>query len=182
MTERPRPAGDRLGFRREQHGVMLGMAAAAVVTVAGLGWAVTAPLPATGDPLAERIAATSRADVLVVVWLAAGIANVARLRFFSASDIAGSSHGAASDQVRRAGAILLNTLEQVVLAVLAHLIVAVSFEHPGRAVTVLVTLFCAGRLLFWIGYRHGARARALGFGLSFYPSIAALIASAGTLI
>lgn len=46
-------------------------------------------------------------------------------------------------------------------------------------VSALADLFCAGRLLFWIGYAWRAAARAIGFGSTFCPSLAALIMGAG---
>ena len=36
-------------------------------------------------------------------------------------------------------------------------------------------LFALGRLLFWRGYAGGAPSRALGFGLTFYPTALMLI-------
>lgn len=167
-------------FKREQRGVALAMAAALVLTILALGAAAVTdhePLPS-----AERLRIAMTADVLVVAWLAAAIANVARLRFFSEQDIAGSSTETSTVEVRRAGAILQNTLEQVVLAVTAHMIVAASFPHARTLIVTLACLFAIGRLLFWIGYRHGARARAFGFALTFYPSVLALIASAARLL
>ncbi len=35
-------------------------------------------------------------------------------------------------------------------------------------------LFAVGRVLFWRGYARGAPGRAMGFGLTFYPSVALL--------
>lgn len=162
-------------FRREQRGVAVGMAAALIVTSAALGaaWALDQAQPPRD--LADRLRLALRADILVAACLAAAIANIARMRFFSERDIAGSGDGEGSAAVRQARAVLQNTLEQAVLAVLAHLAVAASFPRCGWTITALVALFVAGRLLFWRGYRHGARHRALGFGLSFYPSIAALL-------
>ena len=68
--------------------------------------------------------------------------------------------------------ILQNTLEQAVLAVLVHLIWAVTM--PGDwlpAIPAATTLFVVGRMLFWRGYERGAAARAMGFGLTFYPTV-----------
>jgi hypothetical protein len=35
----------------------------------------------------------------------------------------------------------------------------------------LLTLFCIGRLTFWLGYRHGAPWRAFGCATTFYPTV-----------
>jgi uncharacterized protein involved in response to NO len=56
--------------------------------------------------------------------------------------------------------------------------VAVTLDAYAVLVPVLAALFCAGRLLFWLGYERGAAARAVGFGLTFYPSLAVLIIAA----
>jgi uncharacterized membrane protein YecN with MAPEG domain len=164
-------------FRREQRGVALAMAAALVTAILVLGGVVLAERGGAPMPVAARLAATLRIEAFVVVWLVAAIANVARLRFFSARDIAGSGAEGASDEVRWAGAILQNTVEQVALAVVVHLIVAASIDRPVALVAALAALFGVGRLLFWAGYRHGASGRAFGFALTFYPSVLALLGS-----
>ena len=90
----------------------------------------------------------------------------------------GSAQAAASPAVLRANAILRNTLEQVVFAAGSHCALAV--ELPAGWMVVLpglVGLLCVGRALFWLGYRHGADARAFGFALTFYPSVGAFVAA-----
>ena len=167
-------------FRQEQRGVAWAMASALVLTIGIMGVALMMDHGAA-VPFVSRLQFAIRVDLLVVAWLAAGIANVARLRFFSESDIAGSGGGPGSDKVRVAGAILQNTFEQASLAVAAHLIVAASFDRSNALIAALAGLFAVGRLLFWLGYRHGAKGRAFGFALTFYPSVLALLASAAVI-
>jgi uncharacterized membrane protein YecN with MAPEG domain len=50
------------------------------------------------------------------------------------------------------------------------------------AVPISAILFLVGRVLFWRGYAQGAPARALGFALTFYPSVAMLLLIVGKLI
>ncbi len=38
---------------------------------------------------------------------------------------------------------------------------------------MLVVLFGIGRAAFWRSYQYGAARRALGFALTFYPTVAA---------
>ena len=161
-------------FQQEQRGVALRMAAALCVTVLVSTTCLYqgAAVPTT---LAERLIVTARADVFVLCWLAATIGNVARLRFFSADDIAGSGSGNASAEVSRAKAVLQNTLEQVALAVPVHVALAVMDASSVPLITALAALFAIGRLLFWIGFARGAEARAFGFALTFYPSLAGLV-------
>ncbi len=162
-------------FRAEQRRVAVGMALGLAITV--LAWALAAswePVDMPVQPVVERLQAALRIDLFVIGWLAAAIANVARLRFFSHDDIAGSRVGPGSKPVQDAIAILQNTLEQCALAIPTHLAFATLADHPMRVLTTLTALFCAGRALFWIGYRHGAHGRALGFALTFYPTVALL--------
>jgi uncharacterized membrane protein YecN with MAPEG domain len=159
-------------FRREQRGVGVRMAGAALVTAAVIAAALTFGPTAA---LAQRLAVAILVDLTVLAWLAGGIAKVARLRFFSPTDIAGSGRTDASSAVRDASAILQNTLEQVVLAVPVHIAAAMVID---RSVTLLIALgliFTIGRIAFWRGYSHGARARAFGFALTFYPTVATLL-------
>jgi len=101
--------------------------------------------------------------------------TLARGRFFSAADIGGSGFSEAGPRIAISSAVLQNTLEQALFAVVTHLVLASLLR--GRemiVVPLLVGLFCAGRLAFWLGYKHGAGGRAFGFGLTFYPSVLAL--------
>ncbi len=161
----------------EQRRVLRGMSFAAVVaaTVLGFGIVFASPLVPPLPRIEDRIAFTLRCDLFVMAWLAAAIAAVARGRFFSAADIGGAGFSEAGPQIAISSAVLQNTLEQAMLAVLAHLILA-SLLHGREMIVVplLVGLFCAGRLAFWLGYKHGAGNRAFGFGLTFYPSLLAL--------
>ncbi len=158
------------------------MVSALVVTVLVLSIVVVVDRAATPAAFAIRLQSALRADLFVIVWLAAAIANVARMRFFSGSDIAGSASEMGSEKVRQANAILQNTFEQVGLAIVTHLVVAATFDRSIAPIQTLVCLFAVGRLLFWIGYRHGARGRAFGFALTFYPSVLALAASATAIV
>jgi uncharacterized membrane protein YecN with MAPEG domain len=173
------------------------MAAGLCISLVALSVAAWAWQDTRALPLADRLKMTIEADGLVVILLAATIANVARLRFFSEQDIGGSgsagsastasaSTGSAStggsDKVRRASAVVQNTLEQAVLAMATHLVVTTSIVHSQALVQTMVGLFAVGRLLFWAGYKRGATGRALGFALTFYPSVIGLVASLATLL
>ncbi len=161
----------------EQRRVLRGMsfAALAAATVLGFGIAFASPLMPPLPRIEDRIAFTLRCDLFVMAWLAAAVAAVARGRFFSAADIGGSGFSEAGPRIAVSSAVLQNTLEQALFAVVTHLVLASLLR--GRemiVVPLLVGLFCAGRLAFWLGYKHGAGGRAFGFGLTFYPSVLAL--------
>jgi uncharacterized membrane protein YecN with MAPEG domain len=161
------------GFRRQQKLVALGMAAAALIAIGTI--ASTVDFAGGALSPAGRLARALEADLFVVFWLFAAIANVARLRFFSPQDIGGSAGESTGEDVRRASAILQNTLEQTVLAVPVHLALAALFARPMPLIFALAALFCVGRLLFWAGYAHGAPGRAFGFALTFYPTAFSLL-------
>lgn len=169
-------------FRQEQRGVALGMAGAAIlaiVTVAAALMTADAWLQPPPTSTARAVWAL-RLQVFVLPWLAMGIADVARRRFLSLQHIAGAAGDSTNDlPLGQAKAVLQNSLEQVVLASGAQLIFAATAQGVAlAAIPACAALFCLGRALFWSGYSRGARARALGFGLSFYPSVALLVASA----
>lgn len=91
------------------------MVAAQLVSIAAIAASLFVSHGAP-EALPARLAAACRADVFVIVFLFAAIANVARLRFFSESDIDGSGMTEATNSLRIANAILQNRLEQSVLA------------------------------------------------------------------
>jgi hypothetical protein len=163
-------------LRSEQAGVLRGMVlAVAVSAVVLVGFYLFWPFPVPVLPtLAERLAYVLRADLFVFLWLVAAVANVANRRFFSAADIQGGGLSEPSPAIAIPGAVLQNTLEQTVLAVGSHLVLAVLLPPRGLVlIPLLVVLFCLGRALFWWRYKDGAAGRAAGFGLTFYPTVAA---------
>ena len=157
-------------FRAKQRRVAAGMAAALVVSIVAIVAALHFEGRAT-TPAMARLEYALRADTFVWLWLLAAIANVARLRFLSPRDIDGSGMTDATDAVRIGNAVLQNTLEQAVLAVSAHVSIALILPRPFLLITVLVWLFAIGRACFWLGYRRGAGGRAFGFALTFYPTV-----------
>jgi len=100
---------------------------------------------------------------------------VANQRFFVADAI----DGARASQSRLLEITLRynqNTLEQTVLAAIAWAGLAVALPHEMLTlIPAMAIVFIAGRALFWIGYLIAPVARALGLGLSAYPTFAALV-------
>jgi len=73
-------------------------------------------------------------------------------------------------------AVLQNSLEQTVLAVGAHLILAVVLRGEELIlIPALVTLYLLGRVMFAIGYAKGAAARAFGMALTGASTLAAMV-------
>lgn len=163
-----------MALSSKQRGVLGGMSLAAGLAVLGAGvgiwFAPAAFLPA--DNLESRLAFVFRWDLLIIFWLNVSIGTLARHRFFSPQDIDGSGLTSGTDRAKRYQAILQNTLEQVVLALTVHLACAVLLPVDQLAVLPIAAVsFTLGRLLFTFGYRRGAPARALGFALTFYPTV-----------
>ena len=158
----------------EQRSVARRMAIGVAITIVALSAAFALRVgPALPPP--DRLAVALRIDLILALWLAFAIGNVARRRFLSPADIAGSGAGPPSDRLAPASAFLQNTLEQVVLAIPVHAALALTLPRPLPVIATLVALFSIGRWLFAAGYARGAGARALGFALTFYPTVAALL-------
>lgn len=163
-----------MALTRKQIGVLRGMLIASAISVSAIvsGPILSPDLLTPGDDLQSRLAFVWGWDLLIVFWLLATVGTLARRRFFSPEDIDGGASSAGSDGARVHQAIVQNTLEQVVLAVIVHTVCAVFFPIGWMsAIPIAVILFAIGRALFWRGYYGGAPARAVGFGLTFYPTL-----------
>lgn len=158
---------------RTQRGVALGMAVAAILTIL----AYFSPwLPLTHADLDNGIRVWLACSVVAASWLMISVGRLARHRFFTAGDIDGGGTNHNSAEAMQLQALLQNTLEQTVFAVIVYG-AWILLGPPDRhgLLVIFILLFSIGRLLFFTGYSHGAPARALGFGLTFYPSVALLI-------
>jgi hypothetical protein len=165
-----------------QKGVRRGAMAGIAITAGSLALAIAAApgrlLPHDGPSPAFALAW----DTPILVCLVINIAMIANHRFFTPEDIDGGGLSVGTARVRLLQSMLQNTLEQTVLATGVHLIWA-SVMPTGwqAAIPVAALLFAIGRVLFWRGYARGAPSRALGFGLTFYPSVAMLALIVGRL-
>lgn len=173
MNEAPHPAAP---LRRTQNGVSRGIGIALGLTIATVILGYSRSYAAE---LESRLATLGIAVLVLGLWVAAAIGDVARRRFVS--DAAIDGRNGKDTGVDTANAILRNTVEQAVLAGLAYGALTLLSDHARVPVALFAACFSAGRLLFWTGYRDGAEARALGFGLTFYPSVAALLMAATAL-
>ena len=162
----------------KQRGVLKGISIGAAITVAAIAGAILAG-PVVLSPEAtvgERLSFALWADVFIALWLGISIALLARHRYFTPEDIDGGGLTRGSETASVLQATLQNTLEQTVLAVLVHVTWATLMPVSWMsAIPAAVVLFLCGRLLFLLGYRGGAPSRALGFALTYYPSVLMLI-------
>jgi hypothetical protein len=174
-------SGRDVELSEKQKGVVRGVIPGAVITVTALcGFSLLIPVGLLPfDVPAARLAWALQWALLPMLALMISIMRVANYRFASPADIDGSGLTAGTDRVLVLRAILQNTLEQGVLAVVAYCIWSVTM--PLRwlgAIPLAALLFVTGRLLFARGYDRGAAGRATGFGLTAYPTFALLITSA----
>ncbi len=165
----------------QQRGVVRGIAISAlctVIVVAGApAWYPAGLLP--GDDAMGRIAFAFKWDLLPAACLLVAVGRLARHRFFTPEDIDGGGLSSGTPRAHVLQSILQNTLEQVVLASLAYVISALLVPHSWLAsIPAAAILFLIGRILFSRGYDRGAGARAVGFGLTFYPSVLLLAIAA----
>ncbi len=168
-----------MSLTKSQRGVAAGMAAGLALTLLGLAGAVLAASPQqTPISLAGRLELLALSAVAPVATLAFSIARLAAHRFHTPEDIDGSGLTSGTERARLLQALLQNTLEQLALALPVYAICAVlAPELLLPALPAAATMFLLGRALFFHGYARGAPSRALGFTLTFYPTILMLIAA-----
>ncbi len=153
----------------EQRQVLAGMMAAVALTAVAL-LAVYFLSRSGVDTVHLSAPAASALAALALVFCIGGIA---RKRFFHTDVIGGAAFDKPGSEVAVDKAVLQNTLEQTVLAIIAYNgLAAVLPSLAPVLLPVLVSLFLIGRILFIAGYARGAGHRALGFALTFYPTVA----------
>ena len=161
-------------FRRKQLLVVAQSVAAALV-VAIVGCHATslcaASVPAADD-IATRLALAARWLLAPGCTLLAGV-QVAAGRGFSPDAIDGTPTPK-SHLLEITLRYNRNTVEQMLLAAIAWLGLALAVPHAALAlIPAMAGLFVAGRLLFWIGYLVLPIARAFGMVLTALPTLAA---------
>lgn len=168
----------------DQMGILRGSALALVIAGATLAAAWTwlpPPLVAVGDGLAagEQLAYALKTELPVLFWLAGALRAVSGARFNSPADIRGSAFAPPSPRLEVRVAVLQNSLEQTVLFIGAHLILA-SVLRDAELVLLpaMVLLYLVGRIFFAAGYARGASGRSFGMALTAAPTIFGLVAAA----
>ena len=161
----------------KQRGVLKGIIFGATMTFVVIVGAILA------RPMVLSSEATVGERLSFALWLGISIGMLARHRFFTPEDIDGGGLTPGSETANILQAILQNTLEQTVLAVLVHLTWAILMPESWlSAIPAAVVLVLCGRLLFVLGYRGGAVSRAVGFALTYYPSVLMLIVVVGAVL
>jgi len=161
-----------------QSGVARGMAAAIVIAICMfvIAYFLEWPYFPSQTTTAMRLKLAALAALAPASVLFFCIARLAKHRFSTPQDIQGSALTEGTERAKLLQALLQNTLEQSALATPVYFAAALIF--PARflsLVAVAAALFVVGRVLFFRGYAGGAANRAIGFGLTFYPSVALLV-------
>jgi hypothetical protein len=170
-----------VAISRKQQGVLQGMAlgAAIAVSLVAVGILLNPFRFPAGLSIPGRISVASQSAGLLAICLAVAVGRLAAHRFFTPEDIDGGGLHRGSDRAILLQSLLQNTLEQAVLAALVYLAWAVTMPPSWLSVVPLAAIcFAIGRILFFRGYSKGAPARALGFTMAFYPSLAMLVCMA----
>ena len=168
----------------KQRGVAKGMVLAVLTTLAGFTlahWGMPA-LTLIEDSLRGRLHLLATALLLPGLTLMFCVGRLANHRFFTPADIDGSALTEGTPTARRLQSLLQNTLEQVVLALIAY--VAAKLLLPFNFLSLIpaaALMFLVGRILFFRGYAHGAASRAYGFALTFYSTVLLMVATGLTL-
>ena len=144
---------------------------AAAVLAAGWIW-LPPELVGLGDSAAagDGIGYALRWELPVFLWLAGCVGAVSQGRFWAAADRKGSAYGGPTTAIAVRAANLQNTLEQTVLAVGGHLILAELLRGPELVlIPLLVFLYLLGRMAFAAGYAINPIARGFGMALTGAP-------------
>jgi hypothetical protein len=157
------------------------------INVGNLSWAAAAALAFTFWPdvsvpkgAAERLAfavelALAPAAVALLVVFSC-------LRLFDTAQAEDPFAGAESQAWKINQRVLQNTVEQAVIFVPALLALSVRLdERLLKVLPIAVSLWCAGRLMFWVGYRRSVVWRAPGFDWTMNTAISLMVLFVHTL-
>eukprot|EP01080_Neovahlkampfia_damariscottae_P011674 gene11674-4910_t len=119
----------------------------------------------------NRILFTLEWSILILPTFFIGIARIATQRFFGSKE---TISGKKTQEIELSSSYLQNTLEQVVLSLSNLILLSIHLnDNQMQLIPALVCLFLCGRILFFFGYLNSkdtAGGRAIGFGLTFYPT------------
>jgi hypothetical protein len=174
-----------LSLSGTQKGVLKGVIAGALIALIVIGTGATFN-PFDYEPditVTKRLSIAVSSGMFVSLFLAISIGRLAKHRFFDPESINGGGLTPGSPDAMLLQSLLQNTLEQVVLAFSVYLAWALIMPSSWLSVIPLAAItFGVGRILFYVGYRNGAPSRALGFALTFYPSVGMLVCLIATVV
>lgn len=120
----------------------------------------------------ERIIYSLEWIILMLPTFFIGIARIAGQRFFGSKE---TILGKRTKEIELSLSYLQNTFEQLFLSIFNLILLSIHLnENQMQLIPGFVCLFLCGRILFFFGYLNSkdtAGGRAIGFGLTFYPTV-----------
>jgi uncharacterized MAPEG superfamily protein len=136
---------------------------------------VPVPIPAL-ESAGDRVAFALSWEPVAALALVLGVLRVVRGRFMSAARLDGSPPEPADVRLEVDRRYLQNTLEQLVLAVIAHLALATQLSGDElRLIPILATWFLIARVAYLIGYQRDPLARGFGWAATWLPTLTVLL-------
>ena len=176
-TRKQYASNSTLAFGEEQKGIVTNALLALFASALSLMTAsevLSHAFKLPGDPISGLLLA-AQVNVVPALCLLVAIRMVSQMRFFSKADIHGLAYGQPSRLMAPRIAFLQNTTEQAALLAIANFAVStLGNKHVMGYMIGSALLFVAGRVLFWIGYEGGAKARAFGMVMTMAPAVGAL--------
>ena len=177
-----------MSFDAQQRSIILQSGLATLLSVAVLGagylWLPSELVGVAGAmDVTDHIAFALKWDLPIFLWLAGCVGGTSQGRFWSPADRKGSAFGPPGPKIAVRAAVLQNSLEQTVLAVGAHVILATVLSGAELVlIPLLVILYLVGRATFAIGYAKSPIARAFGMALTGAPLAFAYVLAAALIL
>ena len=119
----------------------------------------------------DRFVFVFRAEIFIFLWVVVAFRIVSSNRFFG-SVTGDSPRLPAGEQQGVAVQFAHHTLQQAIMALVAHAALATLLEGPAIALLVgAIVLFIAGRAIFIAGMRSSADARSIGMMMTTLPTV-----------
>jgi hypothetical protein len=166
--------GEGEPMTRDQKIVATG-AATGVLTMTAAMWGISRalPVPAGLEVVGDRLAYALRWDALAAVPFFAMIIVIGNARALGPA--IDPTLGAESRAMQINGRVADNTLQQLVIFVVATLALAANLPPANMGViAAAANVFVIARLVFWIGYRIHPLYRAPGFAATAYLNLGLL--------
>ena len=158
--------------RQDQRIIHINLVIAVILLACYLMFAVYFPFPKLHLPnLLDRVVFTLRCLVVSLLAIIGGIAAVATKRYGTAAINPLDPSGKKFTEQRQM--YLQNTLEQFLVHSFCLMGLSTYLsEEKMHWIPLLVALFVIGRALFFVGYAIDPLKRTVGFGLTWWPTMA----------
>jgi uncharacterized MAPEG superfamily protein len=149
--------------------------AASLGFILGVYFLVPFSIP-TLESAGDRVAFALSWEPVAAFALVLGVLRVVQGRFMSPARLDGAPPEAADVRLEIDRRYMQNTLEQLVLAVIAQLALATQLAGDQlRLIPILATWFLIARVAFLIGYQRDPLARGFGWAATWLPTLSVLL-------